>query len=80
MADQDRRWEQQFREAARHAEEDVRRVITYINDEVVPDIRQNGSEALRFAARELEKLAQRMDDRRAGVPERPESQVEKPKA
>jgi hypothetical protein len=65
MAEQERsRWEQQLRDAARHVEEDLRRVVTYINDEVVPDVRQNGSEALRSAARELEKLAQKMDDRR----------------
>jgi hypothetical protein len=68
MAEQERsRWEQQLRDAARHVEEDVRRVVTYINDEVVPDVRQNGSQALRSAARELEKLAQKMDDRRAAV-------------
>lgn len=58
-------WEQQLREAATRAEEEVRRVLTYINDEVVPDIRRNGSDALRSAAAELEKLAKRMDDRRA---------------
>jgi prophage antirepressor-like protein len=58
------RWEQQIRDAARHVEEDVRRVVTYINDEVVPEIRQNGSQALRTAAEQLQKLAQRMDERR----------------
>ena len=58
------RWEQQIRDAARHVEEDVRRVVTYINDEVVPEIRQNGSHALRTAAEQLQKLAQRMDERR----------------
>jgi Arc/MetJ-type ribon-helix-helix transcriptional regulator len=62
-----RRWEQQLREAAARAEEEVRHVVTYINDEVVPDIRRNGSEALRAAAGELQKLAQRMDDRRAAA-------------
>ena len=60
-----KRWEQQLREAAAHAEDDLRRVVTYINDEVVPDIRRNGSEALRAAAAELHKLAERMDERRA---------------
>jgi len=66
MAEQERsRWEQQLRDAARLVEDEVRRVVTYINDEVVPDVRQNGSEALHFAARELEKLAKKMDDRRA---------------
>jgi hypothetical protein len=63
-----RAWEQQLCEAATRVEEDVRRVVTYINDEVVPDIRQNGSQALRAAAAELQKLAQRMDDRRASGP------------
>ena len=60
-------WEQQLREAATRAEEELRRVLTYINDEVVPEVRHNGSEALRAAALELQKLAQRMDDRRAAA-------------
>ena len=55
-------WEQRLREAGETVEADVRRVIGYINDEVVPDVRRNGSDALRFAAAELQKLAQRMDD------------------
>ena len=46
-------------EAAARAEEEVRRVVTYINDEVVPEVRRNGSQALRIAAVELQKLAQR---------------------
>ncbi len=71
------RWKQGLRDAAGHVEEDLRRVVTYINDEVVPDIRKNGSEALRAAARELQKLAQRMDDRRAAA-EREAPPKEKP--
>ncbi len=62
--DQLKGWEQQLREAATRVEEDLRHVVTYINDEVVPDIRRNGSQALRDAATELQKLADRMDDRR----------------
>jgi hypothetical protein len=61
-----RDWERQVRDAAAWGEEEVRRVVTYINDEVVPEVRRNGSVALRRAAVELEKLAKRMDDRRAG--------------
>jgi hypothetical protein len=61
-----RDWEQHVRDAAVWGEEEVRRVVTYINDEVVPEVRRNGSEALRRAAVELEKLAKRMDDSRAG--------------
>ncbi len=65
--DDPKRWEQQVRDAAVRVEEDLRRVVTYINDQVVPDIRRNGSQALRAAADELQKLAQRMDDRRAAA-------------
>jgi hypothetical protein len=62
--DEAKGWEQQVRDAAARAEEEVRRVVTYINDEVVPEVRRNGSQALRFAAAELQKLAQHMDERR----------------
>lgn len=61
------RWEQQLREGAARAEEEVRKVVAYINDEVVPEIRVNGSHALRAAAAELQKLAERMDQRRAAA-------------
>jgi len=67
------KWEQQLRDAATHLEADLRSVVKYINDEVVPDVRRNGSEALRAAAAELHKLAQRMDEhaRRTATPPPP---------
>ena len=55
-------WENRLRDVAKTAEEDVKRLVTYINDEVMPDVRRNGSVALRAAATELHKLAERMDD------------------
>ena len=58
-------WEQQVRNAATRIEDELHRVVTYINDQVVPEIRLNGTQALRAAAEQLQKLAQRMDDRRA---------------
>ena len=63
-----RPWEERLHEAGGRVEEDVREFIRYFNDEVVPDLRKNGSEALRAAARELNRMAERMDDRanRAG--------------
>jgi hypothetical protein len=76
--DQPKGWEQHLREAAARAEEDLRHVVTYINDEVVPDIRKNSSQALRSAATELQKLAQRMDDRRAAS-EQHQAEKDKPK-
>ena len=64
------RFKQSVRDAAAWAEEELHRVTTYINDKVVPEVRRNGSGALRSAAAEMEKLAQRMDDRRADAEER----------
>ncbi len=37
------------------------RLITYINDEVVPAVRQHSTRALRVAARELERFAEYME-------------------
>jgi hypothetical protein len=55
--------------------------VKYINDEVVPEVRRNGSEALRAAAVELHKLAQRMDDhaRRTSAPPPPPPPTGAPK-
>jgi hypothetical protein len=42
-------------------EEEVKKVIAYLNDEVVPEIRRNSSEALRTASEHLQKLAEHLD-------------------
>ncbi len=59
-------WDARLRDAAMqvtgHVEDDLRRLVTYINDEVVPDVRRNSSSALRAAAAEFGRLAQRMED------------------
>ena len=60
-------WKQNARDAAARIEEELRGVAAYINDVVVPEVRLHGSQALRIAAEELQKLAQRMDDRRAAT-------------
>lgn len=54
-------WESRLREAGAQVEDELRRVVTYLNDEVVPDVRRNGSAALRAAATELARLAERME-------------------
>ena len=61
-------WENRLREVAKTAEEDIKRLIGYLNDEVMPDVRRNGSVALRSAAAELHKLAEQMDDARKPPP------------
>ena len=45
-------------------EQEVRRVITYLNNQVVPEVRENGSKALRVAADQLSRLADHLDSRR----------------
>lgn len=64
-------WETRLREAAAHVETDLRRLVDYLNDEVVPDVRRNGSAALRSAAGELQRLAERMEDSNRGGPPPP---------
>lgn len=45
-------------------EGEVGRVITFLNDRVVPEVRQNSSVALRAAAEQLSRLAEQLDNRR----------------
>jgi prophage antirepressor-like protein len=57
-------WNKEVTDAAERAEAEVKRLIRYLNDEVVPEVRQHGSSALRSAAEQLSKLAEKMDDRK----------------
>ena len=43
-----RKVEEKLREAMPRVEEEVKRVITYLNDQVVPEVRENSSKALRM--------------------------------
>jgi hypothetical protein len=45
-------------------EEEVRRVIAYLNDQVVPQVRRNSSSALRVAAEQLARMADHLDEQR----------------
>ena len=49
-------------EAASKIEQELRKVIRTLNDEVVPKMRTEGTQALRSVAQELQKLADRLDD------------------
>lgn len=53
-------------DAARKLEAESDRVIAYLNDEVVPAIRQGSTRALRTAADQLTRLAEYMDRNRRG--------------
>ena len=63
-SDLGRKVEERVSTAVPQVEQEVRRVIAYLNDEVVPDIRREGSQALRAAAEQLHKLAQHLDTSR----------------
>jgi division protein CdvB (Snf7/Vps24/ESCRT-III family) len=56
-----RKVDEQINHVTPRVEEEVRKVISYLNDEVVPKVRQNSSEALRIAAEQLGKLAEDME-------------------
>lgn len=47
-----------------HLEEDLKRVIAYLNERVVPEVRENSSKALRIAAEQLNRLASHLERRR----------------
>jgi len=51
--------------AKRNLEDEGEKVIAYLNDEVVPAIRQGSSRALRTAADKLSKLAEYMEQTRS---------------
>jgi len=53
-------------EVSGRIEEDVKRVIAYLNDRVVPEVRENGSKALRVAAEQLTRLADHLEHTRRG--------------
>lgn len=58
-----RKVDERFTQAAPRVEDEVKKVIAYLNDEVVPQVRRNSSEALRTAAEQLRKLAEHLDGR-----------------
>ena len=57
-------WNAKMQDGADRAEAEVRKMIEYLNDEVVPDVRKHSSTALRAAADRLRTLAQSLDDRK----------------
>ena len=54
-------FEQDLRNAAARAEDELQRLIRYLNDEVVPDVRKHSSVALRSASDSLRSLAEKME-------------------
>ncbi|MGC2211970.1 MAG: hypothetical protein WA400_01480 [Silvibacterium sp.] len=61
LRDFGRKVEEKYNEARPRVEEEVKKVITYLNDEVVPGVRENSSKVLKAAAEQLAKLAELID-------------------
>jgi hypothetical protein len=57
--------DEKLRDAAQKVESEVKRAITYLNDEVVPQVRAQSSIGLREAAEQLRKLADQLDRHRS---------------
>ena len=64
MSDDKHPFEGRLRDAGERIEEELRRAVRFIDEEVVPEVRRNSSAALRTAADRLRGLAERMDDER----------------
>jgi hypothetical protein len=60
-----RKLDQELGDAARKVEQEGERVITYLNNEVVPAIRTRSTKALRVAAEQLQRLAEYMEQIRS---------------
>lgn len=58
-----RKVDEKVTQARPRIEEEVKKVIAYLNDEVVPGVRQNSSKALRTAAENLARLADHLEHR-----------------
>jgi bisphosphoglycerate-dependent phosphoglycerate mutase len=54
--------DERLNQAMPRVEEELKKVIAYLNDQVVPQLRQDSAQALHAAADRLRKLAQQLDD------------------
>jgi hypothetical protein len=59
--DAGRKVDSTLKDAADKVEAEVKRAISYLNDEVVPNVRVHSSRGLREAAEQLRKLADQLD-------------------
>ena len=64
-----RPWEERVNEAGARFQDELERVVKFIDTEVVPEVRRHGSTALRAAATRLQQLAEHMDDAKHSSPD-----------
>jgi hypothetical protein len=63
---------QAIHEAAGRLDRESEKLITYLNDEVVPAVREHSSRGLRVAAEKLAKFADFMDQQSGSAPPPPD--------
>ncbi len=51
-------------DVGRRVDEELKQIVDYLNNDVVPKVRTESSSALRKAAQQLQKLADYMDEHR----------------
>jgi regulator of sigma D len=54
--------DERFNQVRPRVEEERKKVIDYLNDQVVPQLRQDSAQALHAAADRLRKLAEQLDE------------------
>lgn len=59
-----------FENMGRRMDEEIEKLISYINDDVVPSVRSHSTRALRIAAERLSRFADYMDQKQSS-PEAP---------
>jgi hypothetical protein len=64
-----RPWEERVTEAGARFQDELQRVVRFIDTEVAPEVRRHGSTALRAAAVRLQQLADHMDDAKHAAPD-----------
>ena len=72
-----RKLDERFGNVGPKVEEEIRKVISYLNDEVVPEVRRNSSSALRTASEHLGRLADHLERSGKSAPT-PPAGAEKP--
>ena len=73
-----RKIDETVNKAVPRVEEELKNVIAYLNDEVVPRVRENSSKGLRVAAEQLTRLAEHLDRTTAARPNPPDPGQNKP--
>lgn len=53
-----------FKDAVQNAEMELKKMIQYLNDEVVPKVRKEGAEALGTVAEQLRAMAEKLENKR----------------